>query len=234
MPGRPPRAEGVLEQEPDHVVLGEQLGHRPEVRAADLALRGVDLVLLVLLPELVDPAQRVVGSERLCRDARRGSAPVRGAPPARGAAGRTGRRAGRSREGSRRRSARRRTTRRARPARRRAPRIRRASPARWYCGWSSRPFSARNRANSSRCHCSYAHSATSRSRSLPNWRHFARSPLRRAACAASRCSGRRSANTPRLSMAARDAASAARRAASTDVSSCFRREEGRARMAGLR
>ena len=35
-------------------------------------------------------------------------------------------------------------------------------------------------------------------------------------------------------MAARDAASAARRAASTDVSSCFRREEGRARMAGLR
>ena len=57
----PPRAEGVLEQEPDHVVLGEQLGHRPEVRAADLALRGVDLVLLVLLPELVHPAQRVVG-----------------------------------------------------------------------------------------------------------------------------------------------------------------------------
>ena len=50
-----------------------------------------------------------------------------------------------------------------------------------YCGCSSRSFSARNRANSSRCHCSYAHSATSSSRSPPSWRHFARSPLRSAA-----------------------------------------------------
>jgi len=37
-----------------------------------------------------------------------------------------------------------------------------------------------------------------------------------------------------FSLAARDAASAARRAASTDVSGCFRRKDGRARMTGLR
>ena len=95
MPGRPPRAERVLEQEPDHVVLGEQLGHRPEVGAADLALRGVDLVLLVLLPELVHPAERVVGGERPRPAGRRGSARARAGPPARAAAARTDRRAGR-------------------------------------------------------------------------------------------------------------------------------------------
>ena len=69
MPGRPPRAERVLEQEADHVVLGEELGHRRDVGAADLALGGVDLLLLLRLPELVDPAERVVGGEHLAREA---------------------------------------------------------------------------------------------------------------------------------------------------------------------
>src|SRR5438874_5528562 len=53
MPARPPGTQRVLEQEPDHVVLGEQLRHRPQVRTTDLPLRRVDLVLLVFLPELV-------------------------------------------------------------------------------------------------------------------------------------------------------------------------------------
>ena len=38
MPGGPPGAERVLEQEADHVVLGEELGDRAEVGAADLSL----------------------------------------------------------------------------------------------------------------------------------------------------------------------------------------------------
>ena len=182
MPGGPPRAEGVLEQEPDHVVLGEQLGHRPEVRAADLALGGVDLVLLVLLPELVHPAQRVVGSERLCRDGVEDLLQCVASLRARGAAGRTGHRAGRSREGSPRRSGRRRTTRRARPARPRAPRTRRASPAPGTAGAAA----GRSRRGTART----AAGATARTRTprragrgrCPTGATSRASPLRSAAC----------------------------------------------------
>ena len=151
---------------------------------------------------------------------------MRGVLRARGAAGRTGRRGGRFPGGSPPRSVRRRTSASGSPSSAASSSHSASVTGARNCGWSSRPFSARNRANSSRCHCSYAHSATSRSRSLPNWRHFARSPLRSAACVASRCSGRRSANTPRLSMAARDAASAARRAARTDGLQLLSKEGG--------
>lgn len=48
-------------------MLGEELGHRREVGAADLATGLVDLLLPLGLPELVDPAQGVVGGEHLGR-----------------------------------------------------------------------------------------------------------------------------------------------------------------------
>ena len=124
--GCPPGAEGVLQQEPDHVVLGEQLGDRAEVGAADLALGGVDLVLLVLLPELVHPAERVVGGEDLRRQAgedlleREATFRREPQPDARIVEPED------ARAGSRRRTGPRPTSRRARPARRPAPRSRRA------------------------------------------------------------------------------------------------------------
>ena len=69
VPARPPGAERVLQQEPDHVVLGEELGHRRQVGAADLVAALVDLVLALALPELVDPAQGIVGGEQRGRQA---------------------------------------------------------------------------------------------------------------------------------------------------------------------
>ena len=63
MASGPPGAQAVLEQELHHVVFGEELGDGVEVGAADLALAAVDLVLFLRLPELVDPAQAVVGRE---------------------------------------------------------------------------------------------------------------------------------------------------------------------------
>ena len=65
MPGRPPRAERVLQQEPHHVVLGEQLRDRGQVGTADLALGAIDLCLSAGLPELVYPAKRVLCSDHL-------------------------------------------------------------------------------------------------------------------------------------------------------------------------
>ena len=67
MAAGPPRAERVLEQEADHVVLGEELGHRREVGAADLATGVIDFLLPLGLPELVDPAKCVVGAEQFGR-----------------------------------------------------------------------------------------------------------------------------------------------------------------------
>lgn len=64
---RPPGTQRVLQQEANHVVLGEQLRHRAEVGPADLALAEVDLVLLLRLPELIAPAQSVVGCEHVRR-----------------------------------------------------------------------------------------------------------------------------------------------------------------------
>ena len=64
----PPRSERVLEQEAHHVVLGEELRHRAEVGAADLALGGIHLVFLLALPVLVDPAEAIVRGEDLLRE----------------------------------------------------------------------------------------------------------------------------------------------------------------------
>ena len=56
---RPPRAQRVVEQELHHVRLGEELRHRGDFVRPDLHLGAVDLILLLALPELVDPPQRV-------------------------------------------------------------------------------------------------------------------------------------------------------------------------------
>ena len=56
-----------MEQEEDHVVLGEELRHRRQFVGADLALGGVDGVLLLALPELINPPEAVVGNEDVAR-----------------------------------------------------------------------------------------------------------------------------------------------------------------------
>ncbi len=66
---RPPGAQGVFQQEAHHVVFGEELGHRRQVGPADLAAAGVHFLLLVRLPELIDPAQAIVGREDRGRQA---------------------------------------------------------------------------------------------------------------------------------------------------------------------
>ena len=63
VPGAPPRPDGVVEQELHHVMLGEKLGDGGERPPVDLLAALVDLVLLLALPELVDPPERVVGGE---------------------------------------------------------------------------------------------------------------------------------------------------------------------------
>ena len=60
---RPPCAKRVVQQEEDHVVLGEELCDSRQFVCADLDLRLVDLVFLVRLPELVDPAEAVIRLE---------------------------------------------------------------------------------------------------------------------------------------------------------------------------
>ncbi|KAF5036756.1 hypothetical protein DSECCO2_571790 [anaerobic digester metagenome] len=62
---KPPCAERVLEQELDHVRLGEELRHGANVCPLNLPPRLVDLLLLFGLPELVRPAERVLGTEGL-------------------------------------------------------------------------------------------------------------------------------------------------------------------------
>ena len=159
MAARPPGAERVLEQEADHVVLGEELGHRRQVGAADLVAGLVDLLLALGLPELVDPAEGVVGRNSAAgRAARIASRRVRSLG---GEADLVGGIVGPedARAASPRHSGRRGPTGRARLPRRRARRPRPSRPAA-PPGWRSRSFSARNRANSIRCHCSYAISST--------------------------------------------------------------------------
>jgi len=65
MARHPPGAEGVVEHEIDHVILGEQLGHGRQFIRADLVVALVHLLLAFGLPELVDPADGVVGLENL-------------------------------------------------------------------------------------------------------------------------------------------------------------------------
>ena len=64
MPGTPPGPDGIVQQELHHVVFGEQLRHRGQGSTVDLLAALVDLILPLGLPELVDPAQAVVGQER--------------------------------------------------------------------------------------------------------------------------------------------------------------------------
>jgi hypothetical protein len=63
----PPAAEGVFEEEGDHVLLGEKLRHRRQFVGAHLGAGLLHLplhfFLLRRLPELVAPAQAVVGLE---------------------------------------------------------------------------------------------------------------------------------------------------------------------------
>ena len=67
--GDPPGTERVLEQEADHVVLGEELGDGRELLSPDPPLAAVHLRLLLRLPELVAPAERVLRVEDGCREA---------------------------------------------------------------------------------------------------------------------------------------------------------------------
>jgi len=81
-PRRPPGAERVFEQEAHHVVLGEELRHRRQFGRPDLAPALVDPFFLLTLPELIDPAEGVVGREdrggQRAQDALQPVAPFRG------------------------------------------------------------------------------------------------------------------------------------------------------------
>ncbi len=60
---RPPGAQCVFKQEEDHVVLGEKLRHRRQFVAPILTSALLTRSFFVPLPELVDPAEAVVGEE---------------------------------------------------------------------------------------------------------------------------------------------------------------------------
>ena len=63
-----PSAERVIQEEVHHVILGEQLRDRREFVRANLVAGLIDPLLLLALPELVTPAQAVVGGEDLGRE----------------------------------------------------------------------------------------------------------------------------------------------------------------------
>ena len=65
-PAHAPRADGVVQEEQHHVVLGEQLGDGRQFVGADLPLLPIDLLLPLGLPELVGPAERIRGLEHGC------------------------------------------------------------------------------------------------------------------------------------------------------------------------
>ena len=63
---RPPRPEGVVEEELDHVILGKELGDGREFGGADFKPRFlcfVDLLFALGLPELIGPAEGILGGE---------------------------------------------------------------------------------------------------------------------------------------------------------------------------
>ena len=60
-----PRAEGVVQKEVHHVVLGEKLRDGRQFISADLVARGVDLVFAVRLPKLINPAEAVGRHEHI-------------------------------------------------------------------------------------------------------------------------------------------------------------------------
>ena len=59
----PPGAERVVQQEEHHIMLGEQLRDSGQLVGADLVARFIDLLLMLGLPELIDPAQAIISSE---------------------------------------------------------------------------------------------------------------------------------------------------------------------------
>ena len=56
-----------MQQELHHVRLSEELGDRGQFVRSDLDLGAVDLLLLLGLPELIDPPERVRGRKHLGR-----------------------------------------------------------------------------------------------------------------------------------------------------------------------
>src|SRR5712692_10191389 len=63
VPCTPPGPDGVVQQELHHVRLGEKLRDGRERAAVDLFAALINLLLLLGLPELVDPAETVVSDE---------------------------------------------------------------------------------------------------------------------------------------------------------------------------
>ena len=61
----PPGPDRVVQEELDHVVLGEQLRYRGQCPPVDLRTALVDFFFPLGLPELVDPAQTVIRQKRL-------------------------------------------------------------------------------------------------------------------------------------------------------------------------
>src|SRR5437667_197815 len=59
-PPCPPRAERVVKQELDHVVLGKELRHCRQLLRTDFLPRLVYPVFLLRLPELVHPAEAII------------------------------------------------------------------------------------------------------------------------------------------------------------------------------
>ena len=57
-----------MEQEEDHVVLGEELGHGRKLVSTDLIFGTVYFVLSLCLPELVHPPKSVIGKEDAARE----------------------------------------------------------------------------------------------------------------------------------------------------------------------
>ena len=53
---RPPRAERVVEEKLDHVMLGEELGDGGQRVGVDLVAGFVDGIFFLGAPELIDPA----------------------------------------------------------------------------------------------------------------------------------------------------------------------------------
>src|SRR5258708_4399966 len=67
MTRRPPRAERVVQQKLYHIVFGKKLCNRREITATSLLFTLVHSFLLLCLPELIDPAQSIIGDEEYVR-----------------------------------------------------------------------------------------------------------------------------------------------------------------------
>src|SRR3954467_15440271 len=63
MPRRPPGTERVVQQELHHIMLGEELRHGTDCGGIYLLATSIDLLFSPRLPELVHPAQTIVGGK---------------------------------------------------------------------------------------------------------------------------------------------------------------------------